>query len=540
MNSEMMEALENIEREKGISIEIMLEALANALLTAYKRMPDAAEEALVEIDMETGAIKVIAQELDEDGNVTREWDDTPNDFGRIAAQTAKQVIFQRIREAEREMKYEEYAGREGDIVTGIIQQTDARYTLLDLGKVEALLPQAEQVQNEHYDHGSRLKAYIVEVRKTAKGPQIVVSRTHPGLVKRLFELEVPEIVDGVVELKAIAREPGHRTKLAVASNDNNVDPVGACVGARGSRVRMVVNELRGEKVDIVPYSDDPSEFVMKALAPARVREVRIHPDTGTAEVIVPDFQLSLAIGKEGQNARLAARLTGWRVDIKSETQLQEEESGGGVEYAEGEWVTNDSGELVWQPAEGGEAISAAEAGYAAPAPDTAAAAETRPKPRPPKRPRQTQPRRAPAEDGADATEKPAEAGEARTRVRRRAPLRCPRATHPPRRRRPTASAHAAGPVRTCIGCRRVAGVEELVRIRVTASGLELGAGPGRGAWLCRSHPAACLEEAQRRRAVERALRTSVRNDDIERLRARLNAGDRAVNGTVLQRTGRSV
>jgi N utilization substance protein A len=366
MNSDMMEALENIEREKGISIEIMLEALANALLTAYKRMPDAAEEALVEIDMETGAIKVIAQELDEDGNVTREWDDTPTDFGRIAAQTAKQVIFQRIREAEREMKYEEYAGREGDIVTGIIQQTDARYTLLDLGKVEALLPQAEQVQNEHYDHGSRLKAYIVEVRKTAKGPQIVVSRTHPGLVKRLFELEVPEIVDGVVELKAIAREPGHRTKLAVSSNDNNVDPVGACVGARGSRVRMVVNEVRGEKVDIVPYTDDPAEFVMKALAPARVREVRIHPDTGIAEVIVPDFQLSLAIGKEGQNARLAARLSGWRVDIKSESQLAEEESGGGVEYAEGEWVENPSGELVWQPAEGGETISAAEAGYASP------------------------------------------------------------------------------------------------------------------------------------------------------------------------------
>ena len=392
MNSEMMEALENIEREKGISTEIMLEALANALLTAYKRMPDAAEEALVEIDMETGAIKVIAQELDEEGNVTREWDDTPTDFGRIAAQTAKQVIFQRIREAEREMKYEEYAGREGDIVTGIIQQTDARYTLLDLGKVEALLPQAEQVQNEHYDHGSRLKAYIVEVRKTAKGPQIVVSRTHPGLVKRLFELEVPEIVDGVVELKAIAREPGHRTKLAVSSNDPNVDPVGACVGARGSRVRMVVNELRGEKVDIVPYSDDPSDFVMKALAPARVREVRIHPDTGTAEVIVPDFQLSLAIGKEGQNARLAARLTGWRVDIKSETQLADEEAGGGVEYAEGEWVTNESGELVWQPAEGGEAISAAEAGYAGAAPDAADA----PKRRPPQmhRPKHQRPRRA--------------------------------------------------------------------------------------------------------------------------------------------------
>ena len=366
MNSEMMEALYTIEREKGISVEIMLEALANALVTAYKRMPDAADEALVEIDIETGDIHVIAQELDEEGQVVKEWDDTPNDFGRIAAQTAKQVILQRIREAEREMKYEEYAGREGDIVTGIIQQTDQRYTLLDLGKVEALLPQAEQVQNERYEHGSRLKAYIVEVRKTAKGPQIVVSRTHPGLVKRLFELEVPELLDGVVELKAVAREPGHRTKIAVASNDPNVDPVGACVGARGSRVRMVVNEVRGEKVDIVPYTDDPSEFVMKALAPARVREVRIHPDTGIAEVIVPDFQLSLAIGKEGQNARLAARLSGWRVDIKSETQLAEEESGGGVEYAEGEWVENPSGELVWQPAEGGDAISAAEAGYASP------------------------------------------------------------------------------------------------------------------------------------------------------------------------------
>ncbi|MSO38398.1 MAG: transcription termination/antitermination protein NusA [Acidimicrobiia bacterium] len=366
MNNEMMEALYTIEREKGISVEIMLEALANALVTAYKRSPGAAEEALVEIDIETGDINVIAQELDEDGNVTKEWNDTPDNFGRIAAATAKQVLLQAMRAAERDMKYDEYAGREGDIVTGIIQQTDQRYTLLDLGKVEALLPQAEQVQNERYDHGSRLKAYIVEVRKTAKGPQIVVSRTHPGLVKRLFELEVPELVDNVIELKAVAREPGHRTKIAVASNDPNVDPVGACVGARGSRVRMVVNELRGEKVDIVPFTEEPSDFVMKALAPARVKEVRIHPDTGTAEVIVPDFQLSLAIGKEGQNARLAARLSGWRVDIKSETQLAEEESGGAVEYADGEWVEGEGGELVWQPAEGGDAISAAEAGYAAP------------------------------------------------------------------------------------------------------------------------------------------------------------------------------
>src|SRR3954447_8521401 len=358
MNFELMEALRVIEREKGIHFEVLLEALANALVTAYKRMPNAAEEALVEIDIETGKIHVIAQELDEEGQVVKEWDDTPKDFGRIAAQTAKQVILQRIREAEREMKYEEYAGREGDIVTGIIQQNDQRYTLLDLGRVEALLPQAEQVPYERYEHGARLKAYIVEVRKTTKGPQIVVSRTHPGLIKRLFELEVPEISDGVVELKAVAREPGHRTKIAVWSNDSNVDPVGACVGARGARVRMVVNELRGEKVDIVPFSEDPSEFVMKALSPAKVKEVRIDETTATAEVIVPDYQLSLAIGKEGQNARLAARLTGWRVDIKSETQLAEEEAYANQEWAEGEWVENEAGELVWKPAEGGEGRSA--------------------------------------------------------------------------------------------------------------------------------------------------------------------------------------
>jgi N utilization substance protein A len=242
-----------------------------------------------------------------------------------------------------------------------VQQTDNRYTLLDLGKVEALLPQAEQVSYERYEHGARLKAYIVEVRKTTKGPQIVESRTHPGLIKRLFELEVPEISSGVVEIKAAAREPGHRTKIAVWSNDPNVDPVGACVGARGSRVRMVTNELRGERVDVVPFSDDPVDLIQNALAPARVREVRLDDETGTATVIVSDYQLSLAIGKEGQNARLAARLTGWRIDIKSETQLQEEEAGyGGQEWAEGEWVENEAGEMVWKPAEGGEAISAEE------------------------------------------------------------------------------------------------------------------------------------------------------------------------------------
>ncbi len=360
-NFEFFDALGQIARDKGISVETLLDALANALVAAYKRLPNAAEEAVVTIDPDSGEIRVYGQELDEDGNVVREWDDTPDNFGRIAAQTAKQVILQRIRDAERDLKYEEYAGREGDIVTGIIQQSDNRYTLLDLGRVEALMPQAEQVPYERYEHGSRVKAYIVEVRKTTKGPQIVVSRSHPGLIKRLFELEVPEMTSGVVEIKAAAREPGHRTKIAVWSNDPNVDPVGACVGARGARVRMVTNELRGEKVDIVPYSDDPVEFVARALQPAKVREVRLDDETGTATVIVGDYQLSLAIGKEGQNARLAARLTGWRIDIKSESRLAEEEAGySGEEWAEGEWIENEAGEMVWKPAGGGEAVSAEE------------------------------------------------------------------------------------------------------------------------------------------------------------------------------------
>ena len=359
-NAAFTDALEQLARDKGISIDVLLEALANALVAAYKRRPDAAEEATVEIDPDTMHIRVIGQELDDDGLVVREWDATPEDFdwGRVGAQTFKQVMQQGIREAERNLKYEEYAGREGDIVTGIIQQSDNRYTLLDLGRVEALMPQAEQVPHERYDHGSRLKAYIVEVRKTAKGPQIVVSRTHPGLIKRLFELEVPEISTGIVEIKAAAREPGHRTKIAVWSNDVNVDPVGACVGARGARVRMVTNELRGEKVDIVPFSEDPAEFVMRALQPAKVKEVLLDEDNGTATVIVHDFQLSLAIGKEGQNARLAARLTGWRIDIKSEGQVAEEAEYAGEEWAQGEWIQDESGEMVWQPADEADALLA--------------------------------------------------------------------------------------------------------------------------------------------------------------------------------------
>jgi len=361
-NLEMMEALQALAVDKGISVDDLLAALADALESAYKRTPGAYEYSWVTLDPDTFDIRVYAQELDEDGEPEGdEMDVTPDDFGRIAAQTAKQVMMQRIREVERDMKYEEYAGREGDIVTGMIQQSDQRYTLLDLGRVEALLPQAEQVPYERPEPNSRVKAYIVEVRKTAKGPQIVVSRTHPGLIKRLFELEVPEIADGIVEIRACAREPGHRTKIAVWSNDSNVDPVGACVGARGARVRMVVNELKGEKIDIVPFSDDAADFVMKALSPARVKEVRIHEDTGTAEVIVPDYQLSLAIGKEGQNARLAARLTGWRVDIKSETQLAEEAAYQTDDWAQGEWILDpESGEQMWQPADGTPAMTAEE------------------------------------------------------------------------------------------------------------------------------------------------------------------------------------
>jgi transcription termination/antitermination protein NusA len=324
-NFEFLEALGQIARDQNIDEGELLIALANALLAAYKRRPDSAEDAEVEINPETGEIKVWGLELDLEGNVTKEWDATPDDFGRIAAQTAKQVLMQLIRDIQRRQMYEEFANREGDIVSGTVQQNDNRYTLLDLGRVEALLPQAEQIAFERYEHGARIKVYIVEVRKTNKGPQIVVSRTHPALVAKLFEIEVPEIANGIVEIKALAREPGHRSKIAVASNDGQVDPVGACVGARGSRVRNITNELRSERIDVVPYSDDPIEFIQAALQPARVREVRLDEVEGIATVIVHDQQLSLAIGKEGQNARLAARLTGWRIDIRSENESNEDE-----------------------------------------------------------------------------------------------------------------------------------------------------------------------------------------------------------------------
>ena len=331
MDYNLLEALELLEREKGVPADTILDALANALVSAYKRTPGAAEEARVTIDADTGEILVYGQELDEDGNVINEWEDTPDDFGRIAAQTAKQVIMQRLRDAKREQVFELYDGREGDLVTGIVQQSDHRYVILDLGNAEAIMPSSERIPYERLERGNRVKAHILEVRGEGKGPQIVVSREpsrlHPVAVR----------ARGSRTRRRRRRDQGHRpraghrTKIAVASNDPNVDPVGACVGARGSRVRQVVNELRGEKVDIVEWRDDSASFIAEALSPAKVKEVRLDDESRVATVIVPDHQLSLAIGKEGQNARLAARLTGYKVDIRSETQdlgldLEEEEA----------------------------------------------------------------------------------------------------------------------------------------------------------------------------------------------------------------------
>ncbi|HUG31807.1 MAG TPA: transcription termination factor NusA [Acidimicrobiia bacterium] len=318
----MMEAIEVLARERGVAVDAILDAFANALVAAYKRSPGAAEEARVTIDPDSGEVIVYAQELDEDGNVVDEWEDTPEGeaFGRIAAQSFKQVMQFKLREAKREKVYEMYEGREGDLVTGIVQQVDYRSVILDLGDAEAILPGSERIPFERLDRGNRVKALILEVRNETKGAQIVVSRSHPDLVRRLLELEVPELTDGTVEIVNIAREPGHRTKIAVISHDPNVDPKGACVGARGSRVRQVVNELRGEKVDVVQWRDDVAQFIAEALGPAKVKEVHIDEEEKTADVIVSEHQLSLAIGKEGQNARLAARLSGYKVDIRSDSE----------------------------------------------------------------------------------------------------------------------------------------------------------------------------------------------------------------------------
>ena len=366
MSREILDAMKALAIEKGIAPDRLIHALEDALLSAYKKQPGAAKYARVEMDPDTGDYRVIelivperleahliVETIDEGTYIDPETgepvepqdpeidpakfeeyrdqideqDVTPDDFGRIAAQTAKQVILQRIREAERDMMFEEYRDRVGELITGIVQQSDSRYTLVQLReRVEALLPKSEQVDGERYDHSQRIKAVIKEVSPSTKGPSIIVSRRDPELIKKLFELEVPEIADGLVEIANVAREPGYRSKIAVVSYADGVDPVGACVGPRGSRVRMVVSELRGEKIDIIPYNDEPARFVAKALAPARVKEVVVDDENQQSTVIVPDDQLSLAIGRDGQNARLAARLTGWRVDIKSETEFASEET----------------------------------------------------------------------------------------------------------------------------------------------------------------------------------------------------------------------
>src|SRR5499427_8624696 len=381
MSREIIEAVRTIEREKGIDGDTLIQALEDALLAAYKKTPGSSRHASVELDDE-GDFRVYSIEipadleqqlvddareraLDElerleeetgeknhtllaDDDLEIDWsevpddlikrdDVTPDNFGRIAAQTAKQVILQRIREAEREMMYDEYIDRVGEVVTGIVQQTgDRRNILVDLGKVEALLPGPEQVDGERYEQGSRIKAVIRDVRTGTKGPQVILSRRDPELIKTLFELEVPEIADGLVEIRGVAREPGYRSKIAVESHAQGVDPVGACVGPRGSRVRMVVSELRGEKIDIIPWNPEPARFVAKALSPARVREVYLDDDGKEATVVVPDDQLALAIGKEGMNARLAHRLTGWKIDIVSDTEFAQQEAEAAFAGEEGE------------------------------------------------------------------------------------------------------------------------------------------------------------------------------------------------------------
>ena len=318
-----MAVLRSLEREKDISLDVVVEAIEQALLVAYHRTEGSQQHARVELDRKNGHVTVYARELAEDGTLAREYDDTPHDFGRIAATTAKQIILQRLRDAEDEVRYGEFSGKEGDIVSGIIQQgRDPRSVMVDLGKIEAVLPAPEQVPGEKYEHGSRLRVYVVGVRKGFKGPQITVSRTHPNLVKKLFALEVPEIADGTVEITAIAREAGHRTKIAVRTLNPSVNGKGACIGPMGQRVRNIMHELHGEKIDIIDHSDDPATFVGNALSPAQVTSVEVVDAAArAARVVVPDYQLSLAIGKEGQNARLAARLTGWRIDIRPDTDV---------------------------------------------------------------------------------------------------------------------------------------------------------------------------------------------------------------------------
>ena len=526
MSRDILDAMTVLAKEKGIAPEKLRLALEDALLSAYKKQPDSAKYARVELDPETADFRVIeliiperleahliVETIDEGttydpetGDMVEptdpeidpakfeeykdqitEQDVTPGDFGRIAAQTAKQVILQRIREAERDMMFEEYRDRVGELITGIVQQSDSRYTLVQLReRVEALLPKSEQVEGERYDHSQRVKAVIKEVSPSTKGPSIIVSRRDPELIKKLFELEVPEIADGLVEIANVAREPGYRSKIAVVSHADGVDPVGACVGPRGSRVRMVVSELRGEKIDIIPYNDEPARFVAKALSPARVREVLVDDDGKQATVIVPDDQLSLAIGREGQNARLAARLTGWRIDIKSESEFAAEEQESGYEEEETQ------GRCAAVMSTGRRCPNASLPGSRYCGLDSHQALANQPTDEiAPEADAASPSRRSSADAGADARRR-AGRGAVRGRARRGGLL-------------------IAVPQRRCVGCGTTAAKADLQRFVVAGGRVEPDPAqrrPGRGAYVCGPPCARAGAQAQRVRPLVPGQRAS--------------------------------
>ena len=565
MTKEIVEAVGVLEREKGISADRLMAALEDALLSAYKKTPGAAKYARVEVDRGSGDFRVYelilppdleeqlldeveeeageptvdpetgelvypeAPEIDQERlmqyrDQIDETDVTPENFGRIAAQTAKQVILQRIREAERDNVFDEYEDRLGELITGIVQQSDSRYTLVQLReRVEALLPRGEQVHGERYDHGQRVKAIITDVSNQAKGPSIIVSRRSPELIRALFELEVPEIADGLVEIQNVAREPGYRSKIAVVSHASGVDPVGACVGPRGSRVRMVVSELRGEKIDIIPFNEEPARFVAKALSPARVREVLVDDEAKQATVIVPDDQLSLAIGKDGLNARLAARLTGWRVDIRSETEFAEEEAemgyagGGGLRP-----LRRHPGQRQALPQRVASRVALLRA--------------ARPPGARPSSPPTTwcRPRRAPTATAPPATRaktfRRRSPRRPSTRWRRRSRRTCPRPRTSPREARTAAAERrprptprhgrnrrgggVVEPLRRCVGCGRSLPKRELLRL-VRGDDGRVRADPstsahGRGAYIC-AQPE-CAASLAGGRPLARAFRAPVSID----------------------------
>ena len=564
MSQEIIEHIRGLEREKGIEENTVVSALEDALLAAYKKTPGAARHAAVELDDE-GEFRVFSIEIPGDlearlldeameakieelehleeetgekqhtlinqDELELDWDQvpeeqivradvTPSDFGRIAAMTAKQVIQQRIREAERAMMYEEYIDRQGEVVTGIVQQAgDRNNVLVDLGKVEALLPRSEQVDGERYEQGSRIKAVITEVRSGTKGPQVILSRRDPELIKTLFELEVPEIADGLVEIRGVAREPGYRAKIAVESHAQGVDPVGACVGPRGSRVRMVVSELRGEKIDIIPWNTEPARFVAKALSPARVREVYIDDETKEATVVVPNDQLALAIGKDGLNARLAARLTGWKVDIQSDEEFAQAEAEAAF-AGEGDGEGGDySGRCAAILSNGKRCPNAALPGtrYCGVPAHVALVGQEPPEVVAGRRgrgDRDARRGRVARAGGAVAVASRRRRSRSKPSVEAEVEVRRPR-----RRLSPTSSPTAerrggrelcvvSVPERTCAGCGRKAPQQELVRFTAQAGSLVAGrTEPGRGVYTCRR--LACFERAADRRAFNRVLRQTV-------------------------------